>query len=272
MRNGQGKISMAAASTFRRACIFIMEDIIKLIKKKKPLDRLDDDFVKGFLQSFFKSNYKLKKKVDDGKIKKRDMKLIVKKTRNELNRIYGQFWSDGLFLEGHRSTKERAGFYSSIYGKIFSITGSTKKILDLGCGLNPLTYNLIPDYKNIYFVSSELTSHDCNNLKNIFKNMSIKGEVIKADLRFYNKFPDTDVCFMFKLLESLETKGHKIAERLLTDIKTKYFVASFSTFDVNGKRMNYPRRGWLEVLLKRLNYKFIKFFAGNEVFYIIEKS
>ncbi len=249
-----------------------MEDIIKLIKKKKPLDRLDDAFVKGFLESFFKSNYKLKKKADEGKIKKRDIKLIVKKTRNELNRIYGQFWSEGLFLEGHRSTKERAGFYSSIYSKIFSITGSAKKILDLGCGLNPLTYNLIPNYKNIYFVSFEITSHDCNNLKKIFNKNNIKGEVIKADLRFYDKFPDADICFMFKLLESLETKGHKTSERLLTDIKAKYFVVSFSNFDTKGKRMNYPRRGWLEVLLKRLNYKFIKFYAGNEVFYIIEKS
>ncbi len=249
-----------------------MENIIRLIKKKKPLDRLDDNFVKGFLESFLKSNYKLKKKADDGKIKKRDIKLIVKKTRNELNRIYGQFWSEGLSLEGHRSTKERADFYSSIYSKIFSITGSAKKILDLGCGLNPLTYNLIPNYKNIYFVSSELTSYDCNNLRRIFNKDNIKGEVIKADLRFYDKFPDTDVCFMFKLLESLETKGHKTAERLLTGIKAKYFAASFSTSDVNGRRMNYPRRGWLEVLLKRLNYKFTKFYEGSEVFYIIEKS
>ena len=35
--------------------------------------------------------------------------------------------------------------------------------------------------------------------------------------------------------------------------------------------MNYPRRGWFEVMLKRLNYKFVKFDMINEVFYIIEK-
>src|SRR3989338_3527927 len=247
---------------------FIMQDqIIKLIKKKKPLDRLDDWFVKDFLDEFLRRNLKLNKKFNEEKLKKSEIKLIVKKIRNELNKIYGQFWFNSLSLKGHKSTKERAGFYSSVYKKIFSVTGSAKKVLDLGCGLNPLTYELIPDYKNIYFYAVELTSYDCSNIKKIFADKNIMGEVIKADLRSFNDFPDADVCFMFKLLEGIETKGHKTAEHLLKNIKTKYYIASFSTFNTSGKKMNYPNRGWFERLLKRLGFNFTKFFETNEVFY-----
>ncbi len=252
---------------------FIMHDqIIKTIKKKKPLDRLDDDLVKDFLEAFLRKNPKLNKKLNDKKLKKSEIKLIVKKIRNELNKIYGQFWLNDSSLKGHKSTKERTGFYSSIYKKMFSVTGNAKKILDLGCGLNPLTYDLIPNYKNIYFYAVELTSYDCSNIKKIFADKNIMGEAIKADLRILNDFPDADVCFMFKLLESLESKGHKTAEYLLKNIKAKYFAVSFSTFNINGRRMNYPNRGWFERLLKRLGFNFTKFYEVNEVFYVIRKS
>jgi len=36
--------------------------------------------------------------------------------------------------------------------------------------------------------------------------------------------------------------------------------------------MNYPRRGWFEIMLKRLNYNFEKFETSNEIFYIVKKN
>ncbi len=253
---------------------FIMQSsIIEKIKEKKPLDRLDDEFVQSFLDEFFKSNFKLKKKFLEDKLKKADEKKIIKNARNELNKIYGQFWDGSSFtIDSHKSTKERKEFYHSLYKKIFLITGEPKKILDLGCGLNPLTYNLIPNYKYAYFIATELTDFDCMNIRKIFSENKINGEVIKTDLRDYNNFPDVGICFMFKLLESIETKGHKLAEHLLTSIKSDYFVASFSVYNIRGIKMNYPKRGWFERLLKRIGYKFTKIYEKNEIFYIIRKN
>ena len=36
----------------------------------------------------------------------------------------------------------------------------------------------------------------------------------------------------------------------------EYIVASFPTKTISGKKMNYPRRGWIEKMLKRIGYEF----------------
>src|SRR3989344_8190334 len=102
-------------STFRGLVYFNMKDIIEKIKLKKPLNRLDDGFVEGFVNDFFKVNTKIKNKYLDNGLKKKDIELIVKSVRNELNKIYGQFWvTDRLELKSHRSTSERLQFYDNI--------------------------------------------------------------------------------------------------------------------------------------------------------------
>ncbi|MBS3151825.1 hypothetical protein J4230_00285 [Candidatus Woesearchaeota archaeon] len=247
-----------------------MKEIIKKIKSKKTLDRLDDTFVESFLNIFLKKNSKLNKKYLDGELKKKDIRIIVKSVRNNLNRFYGQFWtSDKLKLESHRSTKERLGIYDKLYSFIFSITCRPKTILDLACGLNPLTYKNIGN--DIYFIAVELTEYDCGKIKEYFERENIKGEVIRADLRTYNTFPSADLCFMFKILDSLGGNNNLIAENLIRSVKAKYIVASFSTKNVKGKKMNYPKRGWFEIMLRRIGYRFVKFDTNNEVFYIIKK-
>jgi len=97
------------------------EELISKIKAKKPLNRLDDEFVDYFIVEFFKSNPKLKKKFLDGKLKKKDFEFVVKNVRNGLNRIYGQFWiDDNLSLESHVSTKERINDFIYIYNILFN--------------------------------------------------------------------------------------------------------------------------------------------------------
>jgi len=234
--------------------------VINKIKSKKPLDRLDDNFVKYFLDEFFKRNIKLKKKFEEDNLKKSDEKIIIKNVRNELNKVYGQFW----LKDEHKSFIERKEFINELYKKIFLIIGKPKTILDLGAGLNVLTY-----FKDIFYYSIELTNFDCELIKKYFYKNNIKGEVIKANLIFERNFPKADVCFMFKILDFFD---HKISEELIKCVNCKFIVASFATETVRGRKMNYPRRGWFEVMLKRLQLKFNKFEFKNEIFYIISKG
>ncbi len=246
--------------------------LIKKIKEKKPLDRLDDSFVLSYLTSFFKLHSLFFKKFKLASLKKRDVEKIVKWVRNELNKVYGQFWlENSLQPSSHKSSKERLDFYHRLYPSLFKITGIPKRILDLGAGLNPLSYKDIPCYKNIYFFAVELTSYDCTVLKEYFKKEDIQGEVLQVDLKKSFDFPNVDVCFMFKLLDTLEDKGHLFAEHLLKNISASYFIVSFSTATIRGKKMHYPRRGWLEMMLARLALKYTKYEEANEVFYIIKK-
>ena len=81
-----------------------------------------------------------------------------------------------------------------------------------------------------------------------------------------------DVCFMFKFLDPIEDKGHKLSEEIIKLIKARYIVISFSTKTVSGKKMNHPYRGWIEKMLERIKKDFEKISLENEVFYIICSS
>ena len=66
-------------------------------------------------------------------------------------------------------------------------------------------------------------------------------------------------------------KGHKTSEEIIKAIPAKFVVVSFATLTISGKKMNYPRRGWIELMCKRLGYEFKLLEFSNELFYVVMK-
>lgn len=247
----------------------MIKNLIQKIKDKKPLDNLDDNFVKEYIEKYFKKNRKIEKllKAHPKPEKSKYYKQLIKEVRNELNKIYGVFWINKKeALESHKSTKERLSLYPKIYEKIFKITGKPNTILDISCGLNPLTYNYLD--KNTRFIATELTKKDCDFIRNYLKKNNLRGEVLQIDLFKENNFPKADVCFLFKILDIIPKNK---AEELLNSIPADYIIASFSLINIHGRKMNYPLQGWFQRMLKRLNLKYKLIKEENEIFYVIKK-
>lgn len=233
--------------------------LIDKIKLKKPLNRLDDSFVNYYLEEFLKRNQKLSIKLSKNILKKSEEKIIIKNVRSKLNRVYGQFWLDGF----HKSANERKEFYNELYLRVFKITKKPKIVIDIASGFNAFSYD-----KDIYYIATELTEYDCDLLRNYFKKNFIKGEVIKNNLLENTPIVKADVCFLFKILDSFD---HKTAERIVKEVNSKYLVVSFATKTLDGRKMNYPRRGWFEIMLKRNEFTFEKLLFENEIFYVVKK-
>ena len=78
---------------------------------------------------------------------------------------------------------------------------------------------------------------------------------------------------MFKLTDVLDKgKGHKVSEKIISKVPAKYVIVSFPTLTMSGKRMNFPRRKWIELMSERLNYTYEILEFSNEIFYIINKN
>ncbi len=248
----------------------LREDIIRKVKEKKSLDKLGDSYVEKFLDIILRREDRLRIKLNKNILKEKDKEKIIKLTRNELNKRYGQFWKKYGDIISHKSSDERKEIYEEVYKKIFSITGKPRTLLDIGAGVNTLSYDLIG--KEVYYYVNELTLHDCEYIRKYLSDNNFKFEIIIGDITELNDFPKTDVCFMFKLLDSLDVKGHKITEELIKKLRSKYIVVSFSNLGINNRKMNFPRRKWFEAMLKRLSLEFEKVEFTSESFYIIKKS
>src|SRR3989338_2347218 len=195
----------------------IIEDILK----KKTLTKIDRSIVQEYLPNIIPE-------------KKREYKKLVKEVRNELNRVYGVFQlGTNLDLKSHKSTKERIEIYPTLYKRIFNLTGKPKSILDLGCGLNPLSYIYLGNH--LKYIASECNRKDCLLLEEWFKN-------------------------------------NKIDEQIIKSLKCKYFIVSFATEILKGNKMRYPKQLWFELMLGRLEFNYSKIDFKNESFYIFKMS
>ena len=198
-------------------------------------------------------------------------KLLQKLNKNNVKEICSEV------LKTHLSTKERLPYYSELYSDIFKITKKPKSILDLGCGLNPFSIPWM-GLKNIKYIATDISKEDLNFINKFFKIIKIDGKVKELDLvkikkeNVLKQFPKVNICFLFKVFESIElTKGHKLSELIIINVKANFVIVSFPTKTLLNKPMKMTKRPWLERMLKRLNYNYEIYETGNEIYYIVTK-
>ncbi len=249
-----------------------MQPLIKRIKQKKELQDITSQFVQEELDSYFQRNPRAKKFL--GRPKSEGYRKIIKEVRASLRRVSGLF--EGSTLETHSSTKERFPFYHQLYSELWKLTGKPKIILDLGCGINPLSFPGM-ELKDVTYYAYDINRKDISIVSKFFRENKIKDNRIKGkaqvrDITKVKAFPIADVAFLFKATDVLDRgKGHKRTEELVGRIPAKYLVISFPTLTMSGRAMNFPRRKWIELMCQRLNYPFQILRFCSEIFYVIEK-
>ena len=229
-----------------------------------------------------------------------------KKRRAELEKLYqsqpGVFREESLkkVLSTNFSTKERLPFYPQLYEQIFQITGKPKVILDLGCGINPFSvYWLTAILKHIskgeedsasfhrqklFYYGFDLSEEEVETINIFFKwwreeakkeDFNFKGIAEVLDLFHFAKLfllKKADIAFLWKMTDVLDRgQGHKVSEAVIKTIPSKYIIVSFPTLTMSGKKMNFPRRKWIELLCARLCYKYEILQFSTEIFYVIKK-
>lgn len=283
----------------------IISELITQIKSKKELSTLNDEFIKEILLKQLKelkidfSKYNSFKQFSRSSI----CKNIISKTRSQLRIIYGVFIKEpssnlkkilneistyddekiNLILASHQSSYERLNYYQEIYKKIFSILFDLKlkkdfSILDLACGFNPIAYKYLP-IKPTYYLASDLSNQDMNFIKDFFIKTKISGDAISLDLtnlksiEKLNSLQNFDVCFLFKALDSLESSSRHISKKLISNLNCKFFVVSFPTKTLGGKKQILEsKRSWFEKFCEKNNYILHTTDLNNELFYIFSKQ
>jgi len=277
-----------------------LDIIVSDVKKKKTLNSLDSSFVRQLILEYFDKNKKVKNHLESHPRfqKAREYKVMLKYLRRVLHDVYGIFNISkrslvGLesclkeskkiddrvldvharILESHKSTQERFPSYAPFYISLFRITGKPKVILDLACGLNPLSFPWMGLRKLTYY-AYELSSDDSSFIQSYFdvmrKYSGLDGEAFSADLLKLPRLPKCDVCFLFKALDSLESLKKGISLELIKSIDAKFIVVSFPTRSISGKK-RLKERSWFLNLLKELNLSFKPIELENEVFYVVGK-
>ena len=276
----------------------IILSLIQGIKKKKELSGIDESIIKRELKIYFEKNKKALSQLVQYQIEKQlrksaEYEKVLKAIRAKLYESYGMFQipknaeeiKQGFLrklharqlteddyrqiLSAHLSTKERFDSYLQIYEQLFKII-KPNVILDLGCGLNPLSYHYMN--RKVRYIASDIDKGNLDFIQQFFNLSGIDGKTLLLNLQYKEDvqklaFIECDVCFLFKILEI----DKRIAEDIISAANAKCIVASFSTINLSGEPMARPEREWFEKMLNRLRLKFSTFKTENEIFYLIRK-
>jgi hypothetical protein len=255
----------------------ILTTLIAQIKQKRELQEISDEVVAEQLNKYLQQH----PKANLTNPRSAEYKQALKEIRAKLRRQYGLFRQEKLdasdslaILKSHSSTQERFPFYPEIYAKIFALTGRPKIILDLGCGVNPLSVEFM-HLKQIEYYAYDISEKEVQIINDYFRQQKIRGEAQVLDVSKIDALKilsAADVCFLFKITDILDRgKGHKQTEEVLQAVPAKYVVISFPTKTMSGRPMTAPRRKWMEWLCQRLGCKYWFLEFGNELFYVVRK-
>ena len=168
-------------------------ELVTLVKQKRELANLDERHVLERVERYYRQNAKERAKLLAAKSvaqfsRSKEFDAVRRVVRDDLRKSYGVFnlerrsltmTADELLMT-HQSTKERLPSYGMFYERIFAITGKPRRVLDLGCGMNPVAYEYL-GCKPVY-AACDISSEDMAFLNAFFKRHAIPGEAFVGDL------------------------------------------------------------------------------------------
>jgi 16S rRNA (guanine(1405)-N(7))-methyltransferase len=178
-------------------------------------------------------------------------------------------------LKLHASTAERLPELETFYEPIFKITGKPFKVLDLACGLNPLSVlwmNLSP---NAFYVGVDIDA-ELANFVDRFLAMApgVHGVGRVNDLVAGPPRAWADVAFLLKTLPVLQHQTGDVLP-ILDTIKAPWLVVSFPTKSLGNrsKGMAATYRATMQELMKsRPAWQSHEISYPSELVYVIKKN
>lgn len=254
------------------------QQLIKKIMEKSEFSQLPKEDVERAFELFDKKEYS-------------DLEKI-KLTRELLRRVFTAFMGRKImnpknkdarwFLLRHVSTRERFDFYLDVCKRIFkSFKEKEISVIDLGAGINGLSYEFFPKGKKINYIGIEAVKQLVEVVNYFFEKNKIKAKMINESLfelekikKVIKKQKRPRVCFLLKTVDSLEMLKRNYTKKLLEEVVPlcDKFVVSFATRSLFKKHLFKVRRDWAINYIKD-NFEILDDFEfGNEKYIILRKK
>lgn len=218
-------------------------DIVELVATAKGYQGIDAALIARIAEQEIK-NTKWKQEV------------VVKRVKQKLHQYYGAFnkqvnfekifhavtvahatgdpkkYRESLYsaMQAHASSGERMLFLQEFYERIFHITGQPQRILDLACGLNPLSILALDFPKTIVYTATDVGQREVDFLNRVFQfGGYTHAHAEQNDLLTAVPAVKADVAFLLKTVPTLERQQTGSGVEVIEKIHARYVVVSFAT-------------------------------------------
>jgi 16S rRNA (guanine(1405)-N(7))-methyltransferase len=196
--------------------------------------------------------------------KRRNLKEAIKATKNKLHQVGGAYfkttqnysaWLEALrtataagdragflrvctqILGAHASTAERLPLLPEFYTTIFSYLPEVHSVIDVACGLNPVSIPWMPLPPDVEYFAYDIYRDMTGFLNNFFSIAGVNGHAETRDVIHACPTQPADVAFILKAVPCLEQVDKAAGARLLDTIKARHLVVSFPIHTLGGKNV-----------------------------------
>jgi 16S rRNA (guanine(1405)-N(7))-methyltransferase len=174
-------------------------------------------------------------------------------------------------LAHHASTAERLPILDDFYRSILADLPPLHSILDVACGLNPLTIPWMGAPANVNYYACDIYSDQIHFLNEFFHLAAIRG---KAEVRNVIAHPPrqrVDLALVLKTIPCLEQVDRAAGSHLLDAINARYLLVSFPVRSLGGraKGMAATYEARFDALVAGRGWSFKRFEFDGELAFLV---
>ena len=196
-----------------------------------------------------------------------DARRAAKRTKRALHQIYGAFLPttpryermlaelrearargpDALravllaCMRAHASTRERLPILERFYDEIHTRVGRVRRVLDLGCGLNPLAVPWMQLEPDAVYGGIEIDRSLVRFVASSLEQIGTRHQIRTGDLFEAPSLPEADLGLALKLLPTLEQQCAGAGARLLDALPAPVLIVSFPTHSLGRTARGFER-------------------------------
>jgi 16S rRNA (guanine(1405)-N(7))-methyltransferase len=189
------------------------------------------------------------------------LKEAVKATRSKLHQVAGAYfarqdydrWLDMLadaartddpaalksaclgILHAHASTRERLPILDVLYERTLGKIGPIQSVLDVACGLNPLTIPWMPLASDAEYRAYDVYSPLAAFLNAAFPLLGVRGTAEVVDVTAAVPPDHAAVALLLKTLPCLEQLDRTASARLLEELDADHLLVTYPVRSLGGR-------------------------------------
>jgi len=177
-------------------------------------------------------------------------------------------------MSAHASTHERLPILDTLYPQLFQQLPPVTSVLDIACGLHPLSRPWMPLPNDVPYFSYDIYSDQIDFLNRFFGAMGYAGAAQQRNVLDAMSTPAADVAFLLKTLPCLEQIQSGASERLLHQIDAPILIVSFPNHTLARRKQGMAQHYTANFLsrIKKAGWQADSLSYPSELIYIVQKN
>jgi len=158
--------------------------------------------------------------------------------RNDHERLRGIC---ARMMRGHSSTRERLPLLDGFYSKLFALAGKPRVILDLACGLHPLSIPWMDLADDSVYRGYEIVGNLVDRLNAFLEAIGRPPALELQDILCSPPSEPADLAFLLRAVPCLERRREGTTLELIESLNVRRVVVSFPVASLSGRRRGMER-------------------------------